>query len=210
MPLYKTIQFSSTTTIHIWKIEEDFNDLFDCVALTDKNTVRVFSMKSEQHQRGFMSVRMLLQHAGYKDSDLIYDDSGKPHLNNGKHISISHSHEFSAIILSDVNIGIDLELRREKVALLADKFCDIELAYLDEDDTNDYISRLTVIWGVKESIFKIRNEIGISFKDHIVVHPFNMPAAKATATLDFNGSKTDFEIYFEEFETYTLVYAFEK
>jgi hypothetical protein len=31
-------------------------------------------MKSEMHQRGFLSVRKLLQTAGYTDFDLYYDE----------------------------------------------------------------------------------------------------------------------------------------
>jgi hypothetical protein len=45
-------------------------------------------MKSELHQR-FLSVRKLLQEASYNDFDLSYDELGKPHLKDGKHISIT-------------------------------------------------------------------------------------------------------------------------
>ncbi|WP_321539515.1 4'-phosphopantetheinyl transferase family protein [Flavobacterium piscinae] len=72
-------------------------------------------MKSESHQKGFMAVRMLLQYNGYTDFDLYYDEFGKPHLKDGVNISISHSFDFSVIILSDKNVGIDLELRRDLV-----------------------------------------------------------------------------------------------
>jgi phosphopantetheinyl transferase len=35
-------------------------------------------------------------------------------LKDGKHISITHSYQFSAIIISDQTVGIDIELQREK------------------------------------------------------------------------------------------------
>jgi 4'-phosphopantetheinyl transferase EntD len=209
MPLYKTIAFSPNTKILLWKIEEEFDDMFDAVVLTDANMVRLFSMKSKQHQLGFMSVRRLLQECGYDDHDLYYDEFGKPHLKDGLHISITHSHEFSAIILTDENTGIDMELRRAKIALLADKFCEYELDYLNPDDIEDYVRRLTVIWGIKESIFKIRNEQGISFKDHIKVLKFGMGDTECRAWLHFGEIIKDYNVYFEELENYTLVYAFE-
>ena len=59
---------------------------------------------------GKIGVRRLLMEAGYTDFDLYYDEFGKPHLNDDKHISISHSHDFSVIVVSDVNIGADLEI----------------------------------------------------------------------------------------------------
>ncbi len=72
-------------------------------------------MKSEIHRRGFMSIRHLMAEAGYVDQDLFYDDLGKPHLKNGKNISITHSFIFTAIILSDDKVGIDIEKRRDKI-----------------------------------------------------------------------------------------------
>jgi 4'-phosphopantetheinyl transferase len=60
MPLYKTINFSPTIQILVWKITETFDDLFDQVVLNDINMIRLKNMKSELHQRGFLSVRKLL------------------------------------------------------------------------------------------------------------------------------------------------------
>lgn len=208
MPLHQTIQHDPKTQILVWKITESLIDLFDSVNVTDQSLFRIGNMKSESHKRGFLAVRMLLQHAGYTDYDLYYDAFGKPHLRDGTHISISHSHEFSALILSDKTTGLDLELRREKIALIADKF--IEPSFVLDKTAPDHINKLTVNWGVKEAVFKIRNEKGISFKDHITVSPFHMEDGKTTATLHFNNLRRDFDVFFTEIENYTLVYLFEK
>lgn len=210
MPLYQTITHNSASKIYIWKIEESFETLTNEVVLNHNSQVRLNGMKSELHQRGFLSVRKLLQHAGYSDLDLYYDAFGKPHLNDGKHISITHSHEFSAIILSDQNTGIDIERRRDKIINIADKFVDLESRFLDKQAHSDYISRLTVIWGVKESVFKICNEPGISFKNHIQVDSFQMNDSSGFAVLKMEQVQRFFEIYFEEIENFNLVYAFEK
>lgn len=210
MPLHNVIQVDPHTKVLVWKITESLDDLLARVRLKPACDSRLANMKSEQHQRGFLSVRALLQEAGYSDFDLYYDESGKPHLLDGTYISISHSFGFSSIILSDKLIGIDLELRRDKVAIIDYKFAAHEMKYLDKSNLPDYISRLTVIWGVKEAIFKIRNEPGISFKDHIFVLPFEMHAGRAVAELHFKERHTSFDIRFAEIEDYTLVYAFEK
>jgi len=210
MPLYKTIHFSSTTQIFVWKITESFEQLNNEVQLNDKNCIRLEGMKSEMHQRGFLSVRKLLQTAGYTDFDLYYDEFGKPHLTDDKYISITHSHNFSAIIVSNKTVGIDIELQREKIIRIADKFVDEEFGYLDKNDLDSYIKKLTVIWGAKEAIFKIRNEKGISFKDHIKIKSFRLDDTKAKAELHFEGIVQDFDLFFEEMEGFGLVYAFEK
>ena len=210
MPLYKTINFNTATQILVWKITETFSELFDEVQLNDKSKLRLNGMKSVLHQCAFLSVRKLLQEVGYSDFDLFYDEFGKPYLKDGNHISISHSHHFSTIIISNQIVGIDMELRREKIKIIADKFIDYEFQFLNKEDEQDYIGKLTVIWGVKEAIFKIRNEPGISFKNNIKVNSFQMQGKEALAWLEMENLKIPFSIYFEEIENFTLVYAFEK
>ncbi|WP_309642677.1 4'-phosphopantetheinyl transferase superfamily protein [Flavobacterium sp.] len=209
MPLYKTISVNPTTKILLWKITESFEEISSGMQLKEKSALRLNNMKSELHQRAFLSVRKLLHEAGYSDFDLHYDAFGKPYFDDGKHISISHSHEFSSIILSNQNVGIDLEMQRDKITAIAHKFAETESHFLNPTE-KDYIQKLTVIWGAKEAIFKIRNEVGISFKDHIRIHPFEINQKQTNATLDFENKKTQYAIFFEEVENFTLVYAFEK
>ena len=213
MPLHKTINFSrsvgTTTEILLWKITESLAELSAKVTLNPKNQARFYGMKSELHQRAFLSVRKLLQFKGYTDFDLEYDQYGKPHLNDGKHISISHSHEYATLIISDEITGIDIEMQREKIIKIAPKFAEKELEFLEKEN-QDYIRKLTVIWGVKESIFKIRNEAGISFKDHIHVLPFEIDAKSGTANLHFQNKTVQFKYHFIEIDNFTLVYAFQQ
>mgnify|MGYP005608946599 FL=1 len=218
MPLHKTIVLNPSTRIFVWEITESYQELFEAVVLNESNLNRLNCMKSEMHQRAFLSVRKLFQEVGYTDFDLYYDEFGKPHLYDGKHISITHSHQFSAIILSDEVVGIDIELQREKIIRIADKFADTEFDFLNAEEKTEYIRKLTVIWGAKEAIFKIRNEKGISFRDHIKVEAFEMNDPKTKTELHFDDFIKDFNVCFEEFESndnnglkqnFTLVYAFE-
>jgi len=210
MPLFKTINVSPTTQILVWQITETFEELLQRVVLKEKTQLRLDGMKSEIHQRAFLSVRMLLKELDYTDFELHYDDFGKPFFRDGKHISITHSHQFSSIIVSDETVGIDIEMQREKIIRIADKFVDSEFEFLEGKKIQEYIRKLTVIWGAKESIFKIRNEKGISFKNHIKVNNFEIEDQKTTAILEFENLKQPFSIFFEEIENFTLVYAFEK
>ena len=78
MPLYKTINYNSTTKILVWEITESLEELLGNVVLKEKTQLRLNRMKSEIHQRAFLSVRMLLQESGFNDFDLYYDEFGKP------------------------------------------------------------------------------------------------------------------------------------
>lgn len=209
MPLYKTIMVSPDTQVLVWKITESPDELFRDKPLKESSRERVKGMKSEQHQRGFLSVRNLFEVLGYTDFDLHYDEFGKPHLSDGKNISITHSYGFSAIIVGPDNVGIDMELQRDKISKIADKFIDSEFAFLDKSNS-DYIRKLTVIWGAKEAKYKMCNSRSLSFKDNMTVHPFDMEAKRGTATVVKEHFRKDFEFYFEEIEDFTLVYALEQ
>lgn len=210
MPLYKKFNIGENAQVLIWQIAESFEDLFDEVYLKDISLVRVNNMKALSHQKGFLSIRKLLQEVGYSDDDLFYDETGKPNLLDGKLISITHSFEFSAIIVSEKIAGIDLEMQREKIITIAEKFMDTEFDFLPNEKEVDFIQKSTVIWGVKEAIFKIENQTGISFKDHISVFPFEMADGKTSAILTFGTDVKEFSIQFEIVENYIIVVAFEK
>ena len=255
MPLHKIISINETTTAYFWNITEDVTSLFRAVSLKDTSLFRLEGMKSEAHQKGFLAVRMLLQHLGYTDFNLHYDATGKPHLKQEegsgkqeegrrkreagrgkqeegrgkleekpnfnlsssithhpspitKHISISHSHEFSCICISDEAIGIDMEIVKEKTLKIAPRFLDIN--HLKQLSQEEKIKKSTVIWGIKESIFKAKNEIGISFQDHIFEEDFNLIDAKCTAELRFNNQIEKYQIQFYSVEEYIFVCAIPK
>ena len=214
MPLHKVIYLSNNTKLYLWKITEKLEVLIKDVKLKDSSVKRLESMKSISHQKGFLAVRKLLQHIDYSDFDLYYDEFGKPNIKpqgchfRAKNISISHSHDFSAIAISEKNIGIDIEILKDKIVKIAPKFMDI--TNIEELSNDDKIKKATVVWGIKESIFKIKNEKGISFPNHIFEENFKIENKKAEAKLIFNKKVEDFSIEFDFFEDFMFVCAFEK
>lgn len=206
MPLYKTLSPNPQTTVKIWNITESYEQLLQAVTLKPENMERVLRMKSELHQRGFLSVRHLLAEFGYTDDDLYYDENGKPHLKDGKYISITHSFTFSGVIVSDFKVGIDIEKQREKIGVIAHKFMEYEFQYLNKDEA-DYINKLTVIWCIKESLYKLFATPGLSFLQHTLVIPFTLEEASTVAWIDYQNRKHRFNTEFFEFEGFTCAYA---
>ncbi|WP_299102327.1 4'-phosphopantetheinyl transferase superfamily protein [uncultured Winogradskyella sp.] len=206
MPLYKSISVNSQTTVKIWKIEESYDALFQPLDLKPQSLSRVLGMKSELHQRGFLSVRHLLHEFGYSDHDLYYDENGKPHLKDGKQISVTHSFTFAGVIVSDKEVGIDIEKQRDKIGVIAHKFIDYEYNYLKSTDT-DYINKLTVIWGIKESLYKLFATPGMLFKEHFLVIPFVMKDGTTVAWIDYKDKKYRYNTAFLEFEGFTCAYV---
>ncbi len=208
MSLYKTIHVNETIKVLIWKIEESFEELSSGIILTKSSQDRVDSMKSDLHQRGFMSVRKLLAEVGYQDKDLAYDEFGKPHLKDNKYISITHSFTFSAIIISDKKtVGIDIEKQRDKILKIAHKFTPIQ-EYKTIANHDALIGKLTIVWGAKESLYKIYGKKKLRFLQHIYIEDFMFDDAKTTGEIRYDGSTERYHIYFLEFEGFTCVYAF--
>lgn len=210
MPLYKTLEVNETTKVLIWKIEESIEILNKGITLTEKCQTRVDGMKSELHKRGFMSIRHLLAEVGYVDADLFYDVLGKPHLKDGNFISITHSFTFTGIILSKTKqVGIDIEKQRDKIVRIAHKFTTVE-DYKNIKNEHELVRKLTIVWGAKESLYKIYEQEGLSFLQHIYVNDFTFEDTETKATITYKKKKNTYRIYFLEFEGFMCTYAFDE
>ena len=207
MPLYKTIHISSDVVLHIWKVSESEAELRQNIHLTNTNEDRVSSMKSGMHRRGFLSIRHLMLLEGYEDKDLYYDAMGKPHLHNGRHISITHSFEFTGIIVSrKEKVGIDIEKQRDKIIRIAHKFTTFNTDPYD-GTTEEVIKNLTLLWGAKESIYKISSIQGLSFLQHIYIEPEFGGKDWFNGLVNYRDQENSYKISHVEFEGFTCVYA---
>lgn len=207
MPLYNTLTVDSATKVYIWKITEPEIELAKNIALTQHCQVRMDGMRSQMHRRGFLSIRHLMAHAGYVDADLFYDEMGKPHLNDGNRISITHSHHFTGIIISqNKEVGIDIEMQRDKILRIAHKFTPIE-EYRTIANNEALVRKLTIVWGCKESLYKIYAEPGLSFLENIVISDFSFDDNQTTGEIQYHGKTSSYDISFLEFEGFTGVYA---
>ncbi len=204
MPIYKTISPDVDTTIVVWHITEEESEIKEGIYLNEGSTERVNGMKSELHRKGFYSIRHLLKYCGYNDNDLYYEKSGKPLLKDGKKISISHSFEFSGIIISDKEVGIDIEKNRDKIKRIAHKFTAEQTILCPIDP----IKHLTAIWGIKESLYKIYPHGGLDFKNEIPIIPFDSTSKKTIAEIKKENWNKTYTAFIHPIENFTLVYAY--
>jgi phosphopantetheinyl transferase len=207
MPLYKTITIDETSELKIWKVEEELNELCKNIKLSPSCQERFDNMKSLVHKKAFMSIRHLLSLFGYTDFDLEYDQNGKPHLKDGMHVSISHSFHFTAVIVSNRKVGVDVEKQRDKIKYIAPKFTPIE--EYESLGQEDLIKKLTIVWGAKESIYKLFGKQGLLFLHDIYVYDFDFKASTTYANVNYKGLKKDYLLKFFEIEDFICVYAIE-
>ena len=201
MPIIRTIRPHDNTVVGIWKITESIDDLSSQVVLSSKSKKLLKNRKASIHKLQFLSIRAILLEFGYSDKDLSYINNS-PILNNGKKISISHSNLFSCVIISDFKVGIDVQEFNNKINTIAKKFIGYEALYIKDNDTQI----MSIIWNIKESIYKIAKIIGLDYKNHLLVIPFNINDDFTYSWLIYKKRKERYISYFFTIENYSFAY----
>jgi len=203
MPFISKTNFKNFD-LYLWKIEESEIRLENGITITTSLRERLKSMRSEEHRKGILSVRQLMKVADVLESDLYYDSDGSPNLKSNKHISISHSKYLSGIVLSDFQIGIDIESCREKINKIAPRFL-----HEKEHFALGKIEDLTYVWTAKEAIYKAFRTSGINFSKQICVDkPCNSAKAGQGKVL-FNDQFRFFELSYIKLDSHFVTIAYE-
>lgn len=207
MPLYKKLSPSKDTSIYLWYINEESNDLKENLILSETSLERMARMKSEKQIKEFLAVRKLLNFINYSDADLNYDAFGKPYLKDKKNISISHSNEFACVIISENNVGIDIELKSEKILKSIGFLFNEEFILQFNGNKKDAITLTSFCWAIKEAIFKLIPENDISIKENISIQPFQINENPCTVKVEIASKTTSYQVQLEEIEDYVLAYV---
>ena len=203
MPVIDDLNLSPTTRVVTWEINESLNDLGSKVVLSEDSLKLLNQKKSEIHKKQFLAIRNIFNFLCFDDKDLKYDKAGKPIFSQNKRLSISHSGNYASVIISDHNVGIDIEKISDKTIKIKDKFLDIELNYPQE--LNNQIS--LVYWNIKESIYKAVGITGIDFKKNILALPLDINATKCKSWYVNNDDIYSFETHFRISKNYTLAFV---
>ena len=103
------------------------------------------------------------------------DEHGKSQsMNGGGFVSLTHTAGYAAAIYHrNTPVGIDMDHIREKILRIGFRFLDAsELDYLEKDPLH-----YTIAWSAKESIFKCQGKKGVSFRENILLEPFDSKAS---------------------------------
>jgi len=204
MPFLREFIIKEKTKIKLWKVmlgELNTKELNS----DEKNLLEL--KKSNILREQFLATRKLLalENSDYK---ITYDINGKPLLNSIYNISISHSHEIAAVAISDnSNIGIDVQLKENKIFNIQNKFLNkSEKSNIGDDPTVDI---LTMVWASKESIYKAIGLKGISFSENIKIDKV-IEKDKTGIGYYINGTeKVKFDLKFFYIDEYTICYAYQ-
>lgn len=102
------------------------------------------------------------------ETEMTYNEHGKPFLKHGKFFSLSHSGNYAFLSVHDEVIGIDAErIRKRKEGISARMFTLEEQTYVQEDDVSFFS-----VWTRKEAVVKaLGTGLHTPFRSFDVLHP---------------------------------------
>ncbi len=192
--------------VGIWHCVESEEELKSMITLDANDNTKVNSFVNEKKKRHFLSTRLLCKEL-INCKTIRYNSDGKPYCDPvNQYLSVSHSHDYVAVIASSSPfIGIDIQREEEKILRIRDRFVnDTEREQIDFNN----VSELTLIWCVKESIYKIHGDRNVFFKEHICIENLPKPGeSRFDVRLDHHLYNSVHRMERQHIENYILVYT---
>ena len=190
MPVIKNIQ-ENNCQIAIWKMNKSLDDLIKL-----SNKIDNLKFKTEKRKNEFLSSRLLLNKL-LPNTIVSYNTYGAPEIDDDNFISISHSKNLTAIIISKNKVGLDIEKISEKALKLSSKFI--------AKDQHKPLSKekATLIWCCKEAVYKWFQKGKINFVADIKINPFII---KDEGSLIVEFRNQQLTLYYKKINEHFLVY----
>lgn len=168
MPLYRDFS-DDKATILVWKYDE--SEELDSASLLEEENYQKVKDYHPVKLKELLLVRKILKSI-LPDHKILYQER-TPFLSpNDFEISITHSFPYAALAISKEKIGIDIEPFNSKILRVRHKFLHPEEGTFIEEGRE--VAYLTVIWSLKESLYKIHHSNYWSLKKHYEVKPFDL------------------------------------
>jgi len=192
----------------IWEISETYDELLSRLSLESEEVKTLDGFRNLNRKLEWLSVRTLINEMTGKNTRIIYNEDRKPFLlENSSHISISHSHDYTSILLSRFKrVGIDLEYMSHRISGIADRFINRNERITRSPDLLRY--HLYIHWCAKESLYKICDKKFINFKKNLTIKPFEPEdEGMITGTVDNVHGIDTYELFYRKMGNYILVWT---
>jgi phosphopantetheinyl transferase len=174
----KIEKIDSSSALVVKIIEEQEDQTLDFLSFREKLSFANISHpeKKKEWATSRLAIYDALNELNVPYPGFFKDEHGKSQSMNGQgYVSLTHTPGFAGAIFHRTQpVGIDMDLIREKILKIGFRFLDpSELDFLEKDPAH-----YTMAWSAKESIFKCQGKKGVSFRDNILLDPFDIQAGK--------------------------------
>ncbi|MBK8518470.1 MAG: hypothetical protein IPL55_19945 [Saprospiraceae bacterium] len=211
MPLICKLTGLDTVRLGVWQNVEGDQYFFDHLDLYIPEREEVDHLKTRKKSEWLCSRYLLYQVAGHGlRGACLKDQYGKPFIHGSdEFISISHTFNYTAVIVSRKVCGIDLQVIVPKIIPIGVRFINsIELSFIPDDNKLSYYH---VIWGAKEAMYKCYGKRELDFRTHIRVGNFifDKDGFEFEGEVKKGDYQKNYKIYGRQIDQMILVYALE-
>ncbi len=205
MPLLELRQLNNHTLLGIWALTETKEELRQ--QLPSGVDVSGIATAHLRRQNEWLASRILAYQLLGKYTDqahkLLRNEHGRPFFEDaGFHLSITHSPEMAAVILSDkYEVGIDIEVISGKALRVADKF----LSEAEKSITANDPERTCLYWSAKETLYKLYSKKQLLLKENLLLEPSGHNILQGCVQTE-NFSKL-YQVYYETIQNHVLTYS---
>lgn len=169
MPFYQDFT-DENATILFWKYDE--NDSFNQEELIESDKTSKIENYHPKKLLEYLMIRQMLK-MQLPHHKILYKTIGQPYLfPKDFYISITHSFPFASLAISKNRVGIDLEKVMPKIKRVKHKYLHpSEISWTENENEVEF---LTIIWVIKEALYKLHPCKYWSLKDYYEVEPFSL------------------------------------
>ncbi|GAB4285615.1 MAG: hypothetical protein Kow0068_11030 [Marinilabiliales bacterium] len=207
MPLIEKKHIDENTQFALWDISETSEELLEISNLPDFELENIVKIKNNIIKNQKIAVRLLVHELLGENVYIKYNHNKAPLLNtDAYHISITHSSNYAAVIISTKNRpGIDIETINDKILKIENKFLS---AKESQSIKNNRKIKLLLYWNAKETIYKILNSRNINYRNDIYVSPFDLENnGEIIAYYKSNNKNSIFKLNYKVTDKYTLTWC---
>lgn len=203
MPLFYQQDINDNSRLAVWAISEPESFFLQ---LVPQHRAVTHPHKRLQHLAGRFLLRTLF--TDFPLDLIAIADTHRPFLENEQyHFSISHAGDYAAAIVSRYDrVGIDVEEIKPRVMKVKDRFISDEEAQLLNHAPTEFAVGETLIWSVKESLFKWHAAGEVDFKEDMEVRalPDWSPKEQTTEGYPCRFRNEDLQYHCRRFESLWL------
>lgn len=200
MSLVYQHNINDTTKLGVWHISEDEKFFLQKVPLGRE--IKHWH-KRLQHLAGRYLLQEMFPNFPYHLIEIA--NTRKPFLPTEEyHFSISHCGDYAAALVSkDQRVGVDIELATDRVFRVMHKFLhNEELEFADQT-----VQGLTLLWSLKEAMFKWYGSGEVDFKEHLKINRFHFQSSGKVDTEVIKGEISQLTLEYRITNDYVLAWT---
>lgn len=207
MPLILTKKDTDNQSIlAVWKITESIDTLHEIIQTYVFEKPELKKTSNEILIKQQLAVRILIFNF-FNQYNMFYDEKGKPFLDNGYHVSISHSNDYAVILLDKKNpCGVDIEKISSKVERIKHKFLSKKELDVVSKKNND-LELLTIMWCAKETLYKYYGKKEVIFDEHLFLQITDTNQSKFKGKISVGDFNRTLNLVVLKIEDFILVYT---